>query len=146
MLASIYIRKADEQKWKLLKNKTEIISQAINNNYTSPTPVKSTEIATKTDSLALERRGKSEINELFDYWQEQVGIPVSAKIKQNRYAANNLLKKHGLDKVKQLINGVAQAQSEDYAPRIANFIQLQAKFDELILWGRKKTKPRGVKV
>lgn len=85
--------------------------------------------------------GKPEINEMFDYWQKTTGTPVTAKVKENRNACNNLYKKYGKDRLQLLINGVAQAQNDQYAPRIANFVQLQSKIDELILWGKKNTKP-----
>lgn len=82
--------------------------------------------------------GNSTINELFDYWKETTGLPITAKIKENRRACYNLLKKHTADGLKRLICGVAQAQNDQYAPRIADFCGLQAKTNELLLWGKKK--------
>jgi hypothetical protein len=90
------------------------------------------------------RYGKPEINELFDYWEEMVGHPITSNIKGNRAAASNLLKKHGRDAVRKMIGGVAYSHGEKYAPTIANFSQLQSKWDELIIWG-KKHKSRGSK-
>lgn len=82
--------------------------------------------------------GKPEINEMFDLWGQVVGIPISSKIKANRFAASNLLKKHGHDKVVALIRGVAEAQQDAYAPRIADFCQLQSKLTDLLVWGRQR--------
>jgi hypothetical protein len=88
--------------------------------------------------------GNPEINELFDYWQEKTGIAISSKTKMNRNAANNLLKKNGIDNTKRLIDGVALARADQYAPRIADFIQLQSKLTELLVWGNKSTKAKKV--
>lgn len=88
--------------------------------------------------------GNTEINELFDYWQETTGIAISSKIKMNRNACNNLLKKNGIDNTKRLIDGVALARADQYAPRIADFIQLQSKLTELLVWGNKSTKGKKV--
>lgn len=84
--------------------------------------------------------GKPEINELFDYWLEKTGIPISSKIQMNRNACNNLFNKNGMEKTKKLIDGVALAQTDKYAPGIADFIQLQSKLSELLVWGKKNTK------
>lgn len=81
--------------------------------------------------------GKPEINELITYWKDTTGIELSSKTKANRNAANNLLKKHGMDKLKALIRGVNAANSDKYAPRISDFVELQSKTNELITWGKK---------
>ena len=88
--------------------------------------------------------GNPEINELFDYWQETTGIAISSKMKMNRNACNNLLKKNGIDNTKRLIDGVALARADQYAPRISDFIQLQSKLTELLVWGNKSTKGKKV--
>ena len=90
--------------------------------------------------------GKLEINELFDYWNEKVGYPISSRIKQNRNACNNLSKKYGVDGTKQLIDGVVLAQSDEYAPRIADFSDLQAKTNKLIMWGKQTQSKKGIAV
>lgn len=96
------------------------------------------------------RHGKPEINELFDLWEHEVGYKVEGKITANRRAASNLLKKYGPDKLGQLIKGVALAQNDKYAPRIADFCDLQAKANQLIAWGKTEihgsTSSRGVKI
>lgn len=81
--------------------------------------------------------GNSEINELFKYWEEVVGYGITSKRQANRNACSNLMKKHTAEGVRKLIVGVSFAQSDRYAPRIADFISLQSKMNELILWGKK---------
>lgn len=83
-------------------------------------------------------RGKPEINELFKYWESELGYPVSGRVKANRFACSNLLKKYGEDKLKQLIHGVALASADPYGPRISDFSSLQAKQNDLVLWGRRQ--------
>ena len=92
-------------------------------------------VAPKTEVV---RYGKPEINEVFEIWRRETGLEISSKIQTNRRAASNLLKKFGVKKLTQLIRGVALAQNDQYAPRIANFIDLQAKLDQLLLWGKKR--------
>ena len=78
------------------------------------------------------------INVMFEQWATITGVPINGQQQANRRACSNLLKKYGTEKLTQLIQGVAKAQGEDFAPQIANFTQLQAKQDSLILWGRKQ--------
>lgn len=82
--------------------------------------------------------GKAEINDMFEYWQKITEIPISSKVQANRNACNNLIKKYGQKKLKQLIDGVGQTQQDQYAPRIADFIQLQSKLSDLLVWGKRK--------
>lgn len=107
--------------------------------------IKNKEIVSK-DTMATASYGKPEINEMFTYWKEATGLPISSRVQQNRHACHNLIKKHGVAGVRKLVSGVAQAQSDQYAPRIANFIQLQNKLDDLMAWGKKKSTNRGVKI
>lgn len=84
--------------------------------------------------------GKSEINELFDYFKEKTDIEITSKQQMNRNACNNLIKKYQVEGVRRLIDGVAEAQKDQYAPRISNFIQLQSKLGDLLYWGKLKSK------
>lgn len=90
--------------------------------------------------------GKPEINEMFEYWQTTTGLAITAKVQANRRACSNLINKHGVEKVQQLINGVAAAQADQYAPRISDFTQLQLKLNELLVWGKQRNKKKGVKI
>jgi DNA-binding MarR family transcriptional regulator len=96
------------------------------------------------DNMAQAQYGKPEINELFEYWQQRTGIPISSQIQANRNACNNLIKKHTQDGVRKLIDGVAQSQGDQFAPRIADFVQLQAKLSQLLLWGKQNITSRKV--
>lgn len=86
-----------------------------------------------------ETYGKHEINEIFDYWEQQIGYPITSKKQANRNACNNLIKRWGQDGVKKLIQGVRMAQNDIYAPRISDFASLQSKQNDLMAWGKKQT-------
>ena len=83
--------------------------------------------------------GNPEINEMFEYWHKTIGYEIQSKRQANRNACNNLIKKHTAEGLRRLIQGVALAHQDKYAPRIADFIGLQAKTNELIVWGKSKT-------
>jgi hypothetical protein len=84
------------------------------------------------------RYGKEEINELFDYWSSQCGFDIETRVANNRRAASNLYKKYGTEKMHRLIEGVSMAQSDQYAPTIGDFCELQQKLPSLLVWGKKK--------
>lgn len=125
--------------WKRYQgNDNTVLQQPDNNQITLN---KNKEVRINDTNVSF---GKPEINEMFNYWNELVGSAIQTNVKANRNACNNLLKKHGERNLKRLVQGVAIAQSDRYAPRIANFVQLQAKLDDLILWGKKQTNKIGV--
>lgn len=80
---------------------------------------------------------RNDINEMFEYWKDTVGYEISGRRQANRNACNNLIKKHTADGVRKLIQGVALAQSDKYAPQIADFEELQSKLSKLMAWGKK---------
>lgn len=82
--------------------------------------------------------GKSEINELFEYWEQTIGVKISSRVQPNRNACNNLLKKYGINGVKQLIVAVQASHNDKYAPRVSDFSSLQSKLNELLIWAKKK--------
>ncbi len=88
--------------------------------------------------LAKADKSKSEINKLFEYWEQQVGYKIQSKIKQNRFACSNLIKKYGFNKTQKLIDGVTLVQQDRYGPGINDFCDLQSKTNALIAWGKKK--------
>ena len=94
----------------------------------------------------VKKQPQPEINQMFEQWEMITGTPINGQQQANRRACSNLLKKYGSEKLIQLIQGVSKAQSEEFAPRIANFCQLQAKQDTLILWGRKQAQDQTGKV
>ena len=88
----------------------------------------------------------TEINDIFSLWEETIGYKIESNQQKNRYACSNLLKKHGKNKLTQLLKGVALSQSDKYAPRISDFVSLQSKLSELLAWGKRQssTKTKGV--
>lgn len=92
-----------------------------------------------SNSKDISNNSKPEINELFSLWNEVVGYEIDSNKQKNRYACSNLLKKHGKDKVEQLLRGVAMSQSDKYAPRISDFVSLQSKLSELLAWGKRQS-------
>lgn len=82
--------------------------------------------------------GKSEVNDLFEYWKTNVGYAIEGNRQRNRNACNNLLKKYSKKGVEQLINAVGVASNDKYAPRISDFVSLQAKLNDLLAWAKKK--------
>lgn len=90
-------------------------------------------------------RSNGEINDLFAYWESTIGYPIESLMQKNRYAVNNLLKKHGKAGVEKLIQGVAMAKGDRYGPDISDFIELQSKKNKLLSWGHRQSKsPTGV--
>jgi hypothetical protein len=92
------------------------------------------------------RYGQPGINEMFDFWAAECGFNIESRVKANRAACSNLLKKHGKEKLEQLIRGVSLTHSDQYAPSIADFSELQQKLPTLLVWGRKKHGSSGVTV
>jgi len=111
-------------------------------SHTSITSISNT-MNTIDKSIEPKRFGNEKINEVYSYWNKTCGYPLPAN-KENRYACNNLLKKHSVDDMKRLIDGVAMSQGDKYAPRISDMRQLQSKFTDLIVWGKKHTTSQGV--
>lgn len=81
---------------------------------------------------------KQEIDDMLEYWHETVGYKIESRVKQNRFAVSNLLKKHGQAKLKRLVGGVAMAKKDRFAPSINDFSQMQSKFNDFIAWGHKQ--------
>lgn len=82
--------------------------------------------------------GNKDINLLFDEWEKKCAFRVNSKIKLNRYACNRLIKSKGIESIIKVIPIVAESQSDTYAPTIANFIDLEQKWNNLAIWYQKK--------
>jgi hypothetical protein len=108
-------------------------------------PIRTKPINNSTN-VELAKPGNSEINECFSYWNEQLGYALQSKVRANRYACSNLLKRHGLAGVRRLVDGVKVAQADQYAPRIADYCDLQSKFNQLISWCQKQRKGQVYKI
>lgn len=94
--------------------------------------------STEVELAAATMYGNLEVNEMFTYWENKTGVPITTNVKKNRYACNNLLKRYGADKLQQLIDGAALAQTDRFAPTIADFSQMQSKVNDLLVWGKKR--------
>ena len=88
--------------------------------------------------VSPETYGKAEINQLFETWEHTTGLPITSNKTKNRYACNNLIGKYGVDGVEKLIRVVEKAQTDRYAPRVADFCDLQAKLNQLLVWAKGK--------
>lgn len=82
--------------------------------------------------------GNPEINLLFEEWEKHCGLKITNKIKMNRYACNRLIKTKGLEPILKVIPIVAESNSDKYAPSIANFMDLEEKWNNLAIWYKKK--------
>ena len=90
------------------------------------------------DNVIIKKTPNPDINELFAYWHEIIGYEITSRKQANRNACKNLIARHTVDGVKRLTEGVRQAQGDKYAPRIADFCDLQSKLNQLIVWGKSK--------
>lgn len=82
--------------------------------------------------------GNPAINALFDAWQNSLGVPITSKVTKNRYSAQRLLKRYGEENLIKLIALAGKASTAQYAPQIANFMDLEEKMPNLLLWAKKK--------
>lgn len=94
--------------------------------------------------ISPETYGKAEINQLFEVWEQTTGLPITSNQTKNRYACNNLIGKYGVDGVEKLIRVVEKAQTDRYAPRVADFCDLQAKLNQLLVWAKGKARSSSV--
>ncbi len=94
--------------------------------------------------VSPETYGKAEINQLFEVWEHTTGLPITSNRTKNRYACNNLIGKYGVDGVEKLIRVVEKAQTDRYAPRVADFCDLQAKLNQLLVWAKGKARSSSV--
>jgi len=84
------------------------------------------------------QHGDVSLNELMDFWLQEVGIKIDSRVQANRRAAANLVRKHGDYLVRQSIKIAAQARFTEFAPSVASFVDLQAKWTQLHLWAEKR--------
>lgn len=76
--------------------------------------------------------GNKDINDLFDYWKERVGITPSNN-KANRNACSTLIRQRGVDGAKKVVDAIHKAltSQDKYAPRIASFTDLYGAYGKL---------------
>lgn len=90
------------------------------------------------EDLGEQQFGDSAVNALFEFWKQEVGLEIKSRVKANRRAAFNLLKKHGQYAVRQGVQFAAIAKYADYAPVISDYVDLQSKWSLLHLWAQKR--------
>lgn len=99
---------------------------------------------------APEKVKSADIDRVFELWQQTVGYAVTSNLKSNREHVSKLIRENSLDDIEKMISGVAMSHSDQYAPRISNFIQLYKKWDDLKAWGRRSQSTRqsggGIKI
>lgn len=88
--------------------------------------------------------GNADINHLFETWESETKLPITSNVQKNRYACKNLIGKYGVDGVEKLIRVVERAQMDKYAPRVADFCDLQAKLNQLLVWAKSQTVNKSV--
>ena len=108
---------------KRLKREETIVAQA---------PEDETDDEQLKEDESPKRYGNADINEILDLWEEATGFSHHSE-KRERFAANNLLRKYGLEATKALIRRVEVARRSDdqFAPQIAKPSQLMGKYEKL---------------
>lgn len=106
-----------------LKREETIVAQA---------PEDETDDEQLKEDESPKRYGNVDINEILDLWEEATGFSHHSE-KRERFAANNLLRKYGLEATKALIRRVEVARRSDdqFAPQIAKPSQLMGKYEKL---------------
>lgn len=108
------------------------------------------EVISKKENKKTSSFGNPDINEIIRHWEDTTALPITSLRQRNRNHAATLLKRHTLTEVKQLINGAAKANMDQFAgkAKCANLIELQMNESQLIIWGRQQTAvtPQGVKL
>jgi hypothetical protein len=84
------------------------------------------------------------IDELLEFWQTTVGFKVSNET-GNRRALASLLRQHTEHEIQRMVLGVHLSIDDQYAPRISDFVSLKRKWNDLVIWGRKRSQS-GVEV
>lgn len=80
------------------------------------------------------------IDGLFDYWEKVVGYRIKSDVKKNRTFASKVLKEHTKEEVVMMIHNCAIATNDKFAPRVANFVQLYRKWDDMELWVKREVR------
>ncbi len=80
--------------------------------------------------------GNSDVNEVLTYFESRMAL--NPKSRWARARAKNLVDKYGLTTVKQAIDIASYAQSDPYGPNISNVEKLFYKWNDLVMYARKK--------
>ena len=98
----------------------------------APAPEDESEDEQLKEDESPKRYGNADVNEILDLWEEATGFSHHSE-KRERFAANTLLRKYGLEATKALVRRVEVARRSDdqFAPQIAKPSQLLGKYEKL---------------
>lgn len=88
---------------------------------------------------------KKIIDSMLDLWEKEIGYRVGNE-SGNRKAIASMIRQYGEDGLIRVISGVRLALDDQYAPRISDFVSLKRKYNDLIVWGRKRNNKAGIEV
>lgn len=88
---------------------------------------------------------KAVVDDLFKYWLDQTGVEIMSKVAGNQKTCEGLIDVHGVESVKTFVRVVKQAQKDKFAPRVSDFIQLNARLTDLMTWA-KQQKPTSTRI
>lgn len=96
-------------------------------------------VAESAEPIKRESYGKSDINAMLSLWESKVGTLVGHE-QANRRAVYNLLrnKKVGREKLERAVDFIAETKTERFAPRIADYAELQSKWNALSDFKRRR--------
>lgn len=123
-------------------NQSDWQNQPTENKERLKRELKENKTKEKTEPDQPQQFGNPDINALLDAWAEATGFNYKNQ-KMERYAMAGLLKTHGLEATKALINRVklARRSGDRFAPQIAKPSQLRgkySKFEALTLWAERR--------
>lgn len=81
-------------------------------------------------SVEKSEYGNKDVNELMSYWQATVKIKPSSN-RMNRNACSTLIKQRGVDGAKKVVDIIAKAMTEQYAPKVSSFSELYGAYGKL---------------
>lgn len=79
------------------------------------------------------------IEQMISTWENYLGMKLTARPSQER-AARAIIKRVGKEKALGAVKAAISCQSDQYAPHIANIVQLDKKLDSLLVYKRKQNK------
>lgn len=85
-----------------------------------------------------------QVQELFNFWAECTNQRIQTNVGKNRQACYRLYRAVGLEEAKRLIQSAAKAQSQQYAPVVGDFVSLDLRRADLLIW-EKRNSPAPVK-
>lgn len=118
------------------EHQSNTLTRSKNKELKIPTNVGSDKVTT----MVKENKSNPELNELLSY-ADTLGFVLQGTVKDNRYAAHNLLRKYGLTNAKRFVEAAVKARGQQYAPTINDFGQLYRRAGDLAsFYSRQKTK------